>query len=389
MLEASLLALLLLPVAAASGWYLRGRAHSPEEAQPRVHPDYLRGISHLVNEDADKAIEVFVRLLEVDNETVETHLALGNLFRRQGEVDRALRVHQNLVARPNLAPVHRNQARFELAQDYLRAGVLDRAEDLFRELMDQGMFLDRALPGLVGIYEQVRDWEQAITITRQLESVRGYSLRPIIAQYYCELAQEARERGQLDEAAGFLKSARSEFKDCVRASLIQGEMAEAAEDYRAAIKAYTQVPRQDIDFTTEVLAPLYRCYKAEDDYRGYRRFLDDMVKRYPGAAPHVSLAQLLQEQGDNDGAIMHLSDHVQEHPNWIGFYHLLTLTWSDVESNLSGPLDSLRESLRQIIERQALYLCGHCGFASRYRHWQCPSCRQWNSIAPVQDVSPA
>lgn len=387
MLEGGLL-LLLLPVAAASGWYLRGRSRAPEEAPPKVHPDYLRGISYLVDEDADKAIEVFIRLLDVDNETVETHLALGNLFRRQGEVDRALRVHQNLVARPNLKPEHRNQARYELAQDYLRAGVLDHAENLFRELADQGMFLDRTLSGLVTIYEQGRDWEQAVATTRTLESVRGYSLRPIIAQYFCELADQARADSDTSAALAFVKQARSEYRECVRASLIQGELAEAAQDYDGAAKAYQQVLKQDVDFATEVLAPLHRCYTALADMRGYRRFIDNMIKRYEGAAPHVALAQLLQQEQDSEGAIMHLSEYVQTTPNWIGFYHLLELTWSDAPDSLSGPLNSLRESLRRIIEQQATYLCSHCGFGGRYRHWQCPSCRQWNSIAPVHDVTP-
>lgn len=389
MLEGTLLVLFLLPVAAASGWYLRGRVQAPEEAPPSVHPDYLRGISHLVNEDSDKAIEVFVRLLEVDNETVETHLALGNLFRRQGEVDRALRVHQNLIARPTLKPIHRNQARFELAQDYLRAGVLDRSENLFRELVEQGMFLERALSGLVTIYEQERDWEQAIATTRTLESVRGHSLRPVIAQYYCELAEQARAGQDLEAAQKMLKAARSEFKDCVRASLLQGEMAEAREDWRAAIKAYKQVMKQDVEFATEILQPLERCYAALDDPGGYQRFLEDMIKRYQGAAPHVALAQLLQRQDDNLGAIMHLSEYVQETPNWIGFYYLLELTWAQAQDGLSGPLDSLRATLRQVIDQQATYLCGQCGFSGRYRHWQCPGCKQWNSVAPVRDVRPA
>lgn len=390
MLEGGLiLLLLLLPVAAASGWYLRGRSYAPEEVPAAVHPDYLRGISHLVNEDADKAIEAFIRLLDVDNETVEMHLALGNLFRRQGEVDRALRVHQNLVARPNLKPEHRNQARYELAQDYLRAGVLDRAENLFRELADQGMFLERTLPGLITIYEQGRDWQQAVATTRTLEAVRGHSLRPIIAQYYCELADQARSDADPAAALAFVKQARSEYRECVRASLIQGELAEAAQDYAGAVRAYQQVLKQDVDFATEVLAPLHRCYTALDDMRGYRRFLESMLKHYEGAAPHVALAQLLQEEQDSAGAVMHLAAYVRDTPNWIGFYHLLEFTWSDAPESLSGPLNSLRESLRHIIGQQATYLCSHCGFSGRYRHWQCPSCRQWNSIAPIHDVTPA
>mgnify|MGYP001440072004 FL=1 len=198
--------LALLPLAAASGWYVRGRADRGDEPMPPVNADYLRGISQLVNEDADQAIATFVRVLEVDNDTAETHLALGNLFRRQGEVDRALRMHQNLVARPNLKAIHRNQARYELAQDYLRAGVLDRAEGLFRELADQNLFLERSLSGLIAIYEQERDWDQSIATTRRLETVRGTSMRPVIAQYFCELAEQARSAGQLDVARNHLKS---------------------------------------------------------------------------------------------------------------------------------------------------------------------------------------
>lgn len=388
MLESAWLVLLLLPLAAASGWYVRGRLRLPEENPPVVHPDYLRGISHLVNDDADKAIEVFMRLLEVDNETVETHLALGNLFRRQGEVDRALRVHQNLVARPNLQAVHRNQARYELAQDYLRAGVLDRAEDLFRELVDQGMYLDRALAGLVSIYEAERDWGQAIETTRRLESARGHTLRPVIAQYQCELAEEARTAKDPAAALAHLKTARGEYRECVRASLLRGAIEEAAGDHGAAIKCYRQVARQDIDFVTEVLAPLERCFLALDDAAGYRRFLDDVIARYDGAAPQVALARLLQRQGDIDAGIAALANYLQATPNWIGFYHLLDITRSGSTTGLSGPLDSLRESLRQIIHNQPLYHCGHCGFAGRYLHWQCPSCKQWNSMAPVRDLRP-
>src|SRR5699024_5712911 len=179
------LLLLLLPVAAASGWYVRGQHGADEDKAPPIHSDYLRGIHYLVNDESDQAIESFVRVLEVNDDTVDMHLALGSLYRRQGEVDRALRVHENLVARPNLNTAHRNRARYELAQDYLRAGVLDRAENLFRELAQQKVSLERTMAGLISIYEQERDWPRAIEVTRQLGRVRGYSLRPVIAQYCC------------------------------------------------------------------------------------------------------------------------------------------------------------------------------------------------------------
>lgn len=389
MLDAGWLLLLLLPVAAASGWYLRGRVLAPEEKPATVHPDYLRGISYLVDEDADRAIEVFVRLLEVDNETVETHLALGNLFRKQGEVDRALRLHQNLVARPNLKPIHRNQARFELAQDYLRAGVLDRAEDLFKELAEQGMFLERALSGLVTIHESGRDWDSAIETTRRLETVRGHSLRPVIAQYYCEMAEQARDRGDGDEARRLARAALSEFRECVRASIILGHMAMAEEQYDAAIKDFSRVLKQDIDFVPEILGPLQQCHAARDDLKGFRKLLRDIIRKYPGSAPQVALADLMVQGREVDEAIEHLSGFVQDTPNWVGFYHLLKLTAEQSDLPLSGPMQSLHAALKQIIDQQPTYLCGHCGFSGHYRHWQCPSCKLWNSIIPVRDIKPA
>lgn len=388
MLDGIWVLLLLLPLAAASGWYVRGRTRDSDEPAPPVNADYLRGISHLVNDDADRAIATFVRLLEVDNDTAETHLALGNLFRRQGEVDRALRVHQNLVARPNLKAAHRNQARYELAQDYLRAGVLDRAENLFRELADQNLFLERSLSGLVVIYEQERDWDQAIATTRRLETVRGTSLRPVIAQYFCELAEQARGQSDTDLAQRYLKSARQSFRDCARASLIAGAIAEHAGDHRNAIRAYRQVLRQDADFISEIIAPMQRCFEALDDERSYAQFLRELMPLYDGAHPHVAYARLLHRQHKTDEAIAHISQYLQSEPNWIGFYHLLDLTWAQTRSNLTGPLESLRQSLGRIIERQPTYHCGQCGFSGRYLHWQCPSCRQWNTVAPVRDVRP-
>ncbi|WP_423823841.1 lipopolysaccharide assembly protein LapB [Salinisphaera sp. SPP-AMP-43] len=393
MLNSVLVLLVLLPVAAGSGWLARARAERRrQDAEQRsaspVHADYLRGISYLVNEDADRAIETFIRVLEVDNETAETHLALGNLFRRQGDIDRALRLHQNLVARPNLSAGHRNQARYELARDYLRAGVLDRAESLFVELVDNESFAERSLNGLITIHEQVRDWEQAIVATQHLERERGSSLRPIIAQYYCELAEQAIEAEDSERARRMLKSARHAYRGCARISLVGGRLAESHRDFRTAIRAYHEVLVEDPAFATEILEPMHRCFAASDDDSGYVRFLQEFMAQIEGAAGHVAYARHLRSTGRIDEAIAHLSRYLQHEASWIGFYHLLELASADPRSNLTGPLDNLRQSLARIIEREPLYQCGHCGFSGRYLHWQCPSCRQWNTMVPRRDIKP-
>jgi lipopolysaccharide biosynthesis regulator YciM len=164
---------LLLPVAAASGWYAASRNRG--EAARSLNADYFRGINYLLNEQPDKAIEAFIRILEIDSETVETHLALGNLYRRRGEVDRAIRIHQNLIARTNLDEEQRVEALFELGQDYFSAGLLDRAEDIFRELVQHEGFRERSLRQIILVYEQEGDWKRAEEAARDLEQVTGSS----------------------------------------------------------------------------------------------------------------------------------------------------------------------------------------------------------------------
>ncbi len=184
----------LLPVAAFSGWLYGRRCNSPSGTayNDRLHPEYFKGLNYVLNEQPDKAIEVFVKMLEVDSETVETHLALGNLFRRRGEVDRAIRIHQNLIARPNLNREQRSLALLELGMDYMRSGLFDRAESLFIELVEIDLYTVAAFTELLDIYQQEKDWGNAIKMARRLELSSGRSLKKNIAHFYCEQASKLR-----------------------------------------------------------------------------------------------------------------------------------------------------------------------------------------------------
>lgn len=386
--DAGSLSLLLLPVAAATGWYLARRvSRKSASSGNKLSPDYLTGLNHLVNEDADRAIQVFTRLLEVDQDTVEIHLALGNLFRRQGEVDRALRIHQNLVARPNLSDQHRNQARYELACDYLRAGVLDRAEDLFQELAKLRDFRDRALLSLIGVFEQERDWQKALEATRELEAVRGHSMRPITAQYLCELANSARQRRDITGALGFLGQAISEYRECVRASLMQGEIEEGQGNHEKAVQHYLRVLNQDVEFAGEIVEPLIRSYTAMGKAQALHDQLQSICKQYDGPGPRIATARLLAQAGNTQQAQDYLAGILQSNPSWIGLDQLLQLTPQAVNP-LQASLDSLRTALKRVTDASPRYQCSHCGFHARSLYWQCPGCRQWNSVIPLKDVIP-
>ncbi len=384
---------LLLPVAAASGWWARARAEqtsdSKRDTDSGVTRDYVSGITHLANDDAERAIETFSRVLAVDDDTVETHLALGNLFRRQGEIDRALKVHQNLITRPQLSNRQRNHARFELACDYLRAGVLDRAERLFGDLSDDDVHGQQSLSRLLGIQEQTREWQSAIQVADRLFAETDETLATLIGQYHCELAEEAFQAGQLDIAFDALATAERAAPNCGRAGLLRGRWHLQAGAYNEAIRAYRRVLIQDPSLGGEIVAPVIEAHRGLEDVEGLLRFFDQMSARATSPAAEIARARALNEAGRTDEAIAHLSRYLQRDANWLAFHALLEYSAQHGKTRLSGPLDSLRLALSRIIATAPSHACQACGFASRYLHWQCPNCRRWDQVRPLTDIGPS
>lgn len=377
------LAWLIFPLGAALGWYLARRWPSPREQRREGSPEYLTGLSHLVNQDPDQAIAAFVKAIEVDDETVELHLTLGSLFRKRGEVDRALRIHENLLARPGLKPAYQNQARFELAQDFHKAGVLDRAEGLFRELVAQGMFLQPSLEHLTELYEQSRDWAQAIETARQLQAVKSVSLRPLIAQYYCERSEMARRDRNVTEAVRLCGRALTEHAECVRASLLLGALHEAQGDHAAAIKAYCRVPEQDARFIGEVLEPLRRCFEARQDMVGYWKFLEEAEQFW--SSPAVVLARARVMRAENLDPSGYLAERLRVQPQWQGL-DLMVDSVAERSAEVAPLLRAFQDALRKVMQRRPGYQCRQCGFTPNLLFWQCPSCRHWATVAPADPL---
>ncbi|MGH8446204.1 MAG: tetratricopeptide repeat protein, partial [Solimonas sp.] len=255
----SLFTWLLLPLGLALGWVLGKRA-PPAAAGAAIQPEQLGGLlTQLASDDPDQAIAALTQVAEVDHSTVELHLTLGNLFRKRGEMDRALRIHEALLARPGLAPDMQAQVRRELAFDYMRAGVMDHAEEQFEKLVADGYYVTESLDQIRTIYEQGRDWEHAIAAARRLEAAQGESKRAQVAQYECELADEARRAKDPDEALRQARRAVDEDSGCVRAHLLLGTLYEAREDYAGAAQSYLRAFQLDARFLPDVIEPLYRC----------------------------------------------------------------------------------------------------------------------------------
>ncbi|MEM7255173.1 MAG: lipopolysaccharide assembly protein LapB, partial [Pseudomonadota bacterium] len=296
---------LLLPVAAASGWYAARKVGvGPDgRAAPALQSEYYKGINYLLNEQPDKAIDAFIRVLEVDSETVETHLALGNLYRRRGEVDRAIRIHQNLIARPTLDNQQRNESLLELSQDYLSAGLLDRAEDLCRELSGAEDYKVQALRQLIDIYEQEKDWDKATDAARELAETTGSDLGKVVAQYLCEDAERSRLAGNPDGAFKLLDEAIRADPACARVNLIRGAIYADQKNYRAALNAFERIESQDPDYLPEAIDRIRSCYNALDDQEGLKGYLSTVLENSGGMTATLALAEITYaELGEHKAA---------------------------------------------------------------------------------------
>lgn len=379
---------LLLPVAAASGWMLARRqmGNVLVKDKKNLSRDYFKGLNYLLNEQQDKAIEVFIRMVEVDTETVETHLALGNLFRRRGEVDRAIRIHQNIIARPTLSKQQRAQALFELGQDYMGAGLLDRAENLFLELIDIGEHLPIALQQLGVIYEGEKDWQKAINIARKIEAVTGNLMNKVIAQYYCEMADEAILKNDERFSRKMIKRAISIDHRCVRASILLGDIEAGRGDCKAAIKAYKHIEQQDPDYMHEVIAPMQRCYQSLGKIKELKSYLTELLHRHKGITTSLALADLIKQEKGEREAVVFLIDQMRQRPSVRGLEHLIELNLIHTDGQTRDNMNILKDLVRDLLQDQPIYRCSKCGFTGKSIHWHCPSCKNWSSVKPIHGV---
>ncbi len=380
--------LLLIPIAGLLGWYLgrSGQIKAGLKSSARLRHDYFVGLNYLINEQPDKAVDIFIKMLEVDTDTVETHLALGNLFRRRGEVDRAIRIHQNLIARPQLGKQERVHALAELGQDYMRAGVLDRAERLFLELVDMGEETIPSLRYLLNIYQQEKDWDQAIVIAQKLQAATHESMHMTIAHYHCELAERMFEQGNNEHAQRSLKKALAIDKNCARASLIHAKLEESAGRYKSAITHYKYAKQQDPDFLIETIRPLAYCYEKIDDEMQLVSYLQECLVDYPRISIILALGGHLQKTRGDRIAIDFLAEQIRQHPSLRGLRHLIDLYVANAEGQTRDRLMILRDLVAQLLEDRPVYRCSECGISGKTLYWHCPGCKNWSTTRPIHGL---
>lgn len=380
---------LLLPAAAWSGWWVASRHYSDKKNSTGNHlsREYVVGLNYLLNEQPDKAVDVFIKLLEVDSDTVETHLALGSLFRRRGEVDRAIRIHQNLIARPQLSLLQRKEALMALGQDYMSAGVFDRAERIFIEVVELGGSREiSSLHGLLAIYQQEKAWEKALEVINKLEISTGHSLQSQAAHYHCEMANTALKIGAYDKAHHAIKQALTVDDQSVRASLMLADFEIKHGRYKQAIRALMHVPKQDAEFLTEIIEPLVHCHRELDAMDECIDYLEQTLTDHPRASVIFVIGDYLRNEKSIDVAIDFVSGQLSRHPSIRGLNRLIYWHLESAHGKVRDQLQMLYAITSKFLENKPIYRCGHCGFGGKLLHWHCPSCKQWSKMRPIHGL---
>ncbi len=384
---AEYLLFILFPLAIYFGWWLAKtfEIRSVKKRSRLFSNQYFQGLNYLLNEQPDKAIEVFLELAEVNQDTVETHMALGSLFRQRGEVDRAIRFHQNIIAKPGLESSQRIQALLELGEDYMRAGLLDRAERLFSELIESDAHTPSALRSLLEIYQQEKDWEKALEQAQRLEQLTGESMAEVMAQFCCEMAETALSEGDRELARRQLRQARRHHPHCIRARFILARMAMQDGDYQLVMDTYEEIVELDADYIPELLEPYLNAAGRVGQSERVRKNLEDWVAVYTGISLILKLTELIESEKGGNEAGKYLVEAMTSNPSVRGLDRLIELK---AQGHLEmGSSDNILKAVTaRLLSRQPGYRCNHCGFSGQTHHWQCPSCKNWSTTKTIHGV---
>ncbi len=379
--------LLALPLFFTLGW-LAARVDikqllSESTALPAA---YFKGLNFLISDQHDKAIEAFVEAVEANAESLELHFALGSLFRRRGEVDRAINLHLSLLERRELAEPQKLAIRAELAQDYLKAGLFDRAEELFKSL-DDSRYEQPALRALLEIYVREREWHKAVETATELERLSGIPFRKEIAQYHCEQAVQALLGNDRETARKHLDEALDANKNCVRANVMLGEMEALAGSHEAAIAIWKRIEFQQPDYLGLIAAKLLASYRTLNRVNEGLELLKTYLQTYK----LYSLLNVLYEatiaQQDAETAARLARDELVKKPSLQTLDLLLQARLLQDEA----PQDAhvIQQTVRYAIGNRSAYVCSQCGFRAKHYHWQCPACNAWESLPsePTESVA--
>lgn len=382
---------ILLLLAVIAGW-LMGRFGSRFKSAPRdsqeIFQDYFVGLNYLLNDEPDEAIDTFIKALEVNNDTIETHLALGALLRRRGKVDKAIKVHQALLARQGLDKSFFDSTRLQLALDYIAAGLLDRAERLLKEIRDErGVGHWQALKHLITVYQTEKEWLQALECTRELltsaQHKKDAGLRSQAAHYCCELATESLARKQWSQARDQLKEAFTFDRKHERTALLLADLEHSLGNEEEALKELLRVRRQHPEFSSHVLQLLMRWFVDVEDVGELRQRLIAELGDEKDPALILTVADLVDRESSARDAIAFLDSQHGAESTLEMLVRRLQLQLQLSDGDIKDEITALYSLLEAMLEDRACYQCNHCGYESRRLYWLCPSCQNWDKTKPI------
>ena len=371
-------------ILAATGWALGYFGERDE--QPPLNIDYLKGLNFLLNEQTDQAVDHFLKMVRVDDTTIETHFALGNLFRKRGEVYRAIKIHQNIIARPDITEEQRNQAFYSLAKDYLHAGLFDRAEVLFIRLNDKSEFTSESLKNLISIYEQEKEWSKAIEIAKKLNKLNyDDSLDMQISHYHCESAEEAIDEKNYDKAITCLNSVNSKNNKTLRIELIFAKL-NAIQGYeKKAVDIYFNILKQNNYFVAEALPLVFNIFKNQNNLQEFDKKLNSVINQKPKISnliAYTALASNIEYSKSIDNCI---EDYIRSDEALSEFINVNDIFQSELDIKDSS-IKKIKHGLMVLANNNPRYQCNECGFSSQKLLWQCPSCKAWETQRPFLSV---
>ena len=370
------------------GWWLGRR----ERAKPGevIAPNYYQGLNYLLNEQPDRAVSAFIENLEVNDETLETHLALGDLLRRRGELEKAVIVHRNILSGTPLARDAMHRVQLELARDYLLAGLLDRAEEVCVKLGRQGGdHSDEVRVESLGInleiYEREKEWQQAIEVAKLLVAGKGGErYEKAISHYYCELAEERLEKGDMKAAQEAVREAIGHDVTNPRTSLLRGRIDVRQGDFANAINALTRIRDQDpvyVPGSLEVLEEAYdRGNRPREELRDYLRSCLDVT---PSISIVLMLASSIRDELGDEEVARFIANHLKKNPTIRGLTRLIDLHIDNTSGIARENLSILRSFAEALVADKPVYRCHACGFEGKRMRWHCPQCKDWATIKPI------
>ena len=378
---------LVILIAIAIGWWLGRREvlGSRKDEDPRHSRDYYRGLNYLLNDQPDQAISTFIDSLEVNNHTIETHLALGSLLRKRGELDRAVSVHQNLLTGVRSNPDLTEEVQLELARDYLLAGLLDRAEKLLSSLIEGGANTRIAgLRMLLEIYQQEHEWQKAIDVVSMLGIDDAAHYKVTLSHLNCELAEDSLHRQDYSVTRDYLSQALVTDSNCVRASLMLGQLMFDEGDFKSAIKILESIRIQNPRLVSESCDLLAECYRESGLPRSnYQEYLVKCLEVEPAITIVLALARSIREHEGDEAMVRLIAQHLKKNPTLKGLTQLIDLHIDNTDGIAKENLSILRSFTEALIAGKPSYQCVECGFSGKKLHWMCPSCKGWGSVSPI------